>query len=474
VFNGFFEGSVVGEFSVEDGLDFHAKLKPIDLTILKIDGYHAGEQPEMKLVIPGVSSNPLDLEVYINGAVTVLGITKAIRIEIDNQGISFMIRGDMWNVLSAELRIYGDVSDGGASLGVDARFENRIIETITENSHQFVNGLVEGALNGLNSAKKALAEKKEELKKIDDEKAVMIQRVKREREAAKKRIDAAQARVDQAKQKVAGLENEINRQRAIVKRERDAMVKDIEAAKKSLNDAKRALSSIDRQIEARKQEVRRKRQKLIDEIRRLESSIKSAQRTVNSWQSSADWHWREIKKYEKYIRDKRTAISRLGFWTSWKAPGYLGEIAYYGTRIGALEVARGSILVSKETASAVLRGVQSSLRYSRGALNKIPTELLDPVIVALLGKRKISQAALDAAIKFLSGAGKVIEWVPIDVDPRVAGVILLKEGANAALTIAYEGLNLLKGAIDLFPVEADPRGKTCFSTYRSRSFSALY
>ena len=470
VLDSFFEGSVKGEFSVENGLDFHAKLKPINLVFLKIDGYNPGEQPELKLVIPGISSSPTDLEVYVNGSVTVLGITQGVRIEFDNQGVSFQVKGNMWDVLKAELSIYGDVSDGGASLGIDATFENSIIETITENSHQFVNNLLDGARNGLNSAKQDLARKQEELKKLDVERTALIKRIKKEKEAAKKSLDAAQAVVDRARETVASLEKDINRQRAIVKAERDYLLKDIEAAKKSLRDARRALSSIDRQIEDRTRELNRQRKKLNDEIKRLENSISSAQRTVNSWQNSVRWHEGEISRFHRKVSSKYRAISNLSWWKSWKAPIYLGEIVSFYARIGTLEVGKAAVIASRVIAIGILSGIKSTINWSRRKLNQIPAALLDLTIIYLVGKREVSKLALDVAIAFLNGTGNVIEWVPIDVDPRVAGIIILKEAADTALTVAYESLNLLKGAIDLFPPEMDPRGKTFLSVKISRLF----
>ena len=429
----------------------------------------------MILVIPGISSNPQDLEVYVNAAITVLGITAGVRIQFDNGGIKFQVKGNMWNVLKAELTIYGDVSNGGGSLGIDAYFENSIIETITGNSHQFVNNLLDGALSGLNSAKDELERQQEDLKKLDVERSALIRTIQAEKEAAKKRLSAAQSVVNRAKEDVASLEKEINRQRAFVRAERDVLLKDINAAKNSLREAKRALSSIDRQIENRKRELNRKRKKLSDEIKRLENSISSAQRTVDSWLKSVRWHQHEISHFHRKISSKRRDIRNLSWWKSWKAPLYLGEIAIFYARIGTLEVGKAAVIVSRAAAIAVLSGIKSAINYSRRLLNQIPAALLDPTILYLITEREVSKVALDIALAFLSGAGAVLEWVPIDLDPRVASVIILKEGANLALTLAYESLELLKGAIDLFPPEMDPRGKSPRAfEYYDRFFIRLY
>lgn len=110
-------------------------------------------------------------------------------------------------------------------------------------------------------------------------------------------------------------------------------------------------------------------------------------------------------------------------------------------------------------AEGVLTGFENSLYWSRKRLRDLPSWIADPTIVALLAEKKITQAAIAIANEILKGAQAVVEWAPVDLDPRVAPFIALKGTANLALAAAYEAVKLLGDVVEDFDPKLHPRGK---------------
>lgn len=101
--------------------------------------------------------------------------------------------------------------------------------------------------------------------------------------------------------------------------------------------------------------------------------------------------------------------------------------------------------------------------------------MADPTIVALLAEKKITQAAIAIANEILKGAQAVVEWAPVDLDPRVAPFIALKATANLSLAAAYEAVKLLGDVVEDFNPELHPRGKciVIISTSTKTVFSVI-
>jgi len=457
VFNGFFEGAIKGSFSMGSGFYLDAWLKPIDLAVLKISGADGKDSnAEMRIKIPPPTGGELDI--YVNGSVTVLGIERTALIMVKSEGtIYFRITGDMWNVLSAQLTVEGDVSNGEGFLEVEAIFENTIIETITENSHALVNNLVDGAREGLNSAIEDLQEKRRQLDSLNDERKALIELVERQQAALVEKIRGAQAKVQRWQSEVESLDQTIEANKAIVKKERDDIIDRLEAAQRSLDEAKVSLKRIDREIESRRIEAERKIQNLNSEIKRFEKNVADAEATVREWRSSLQWFTDEIRRFERRIDDRHAAINRLRWWSAWKAAGYWAQIAAYRVSIGGLWVGRGAADVSLRAAELVLKGVELTLDGLKTTLENLPAEAADPVILALQAERGIASAAIDVAKQILKGAAAVVEWAPLELDPRVAPIILLKETATLALAGAKEAVKLLGDVVEDFNPALDPR-----------------
>ena len=170
----------------------------------------------------------------------------------------------------------------------------------------------------------------------------------------------------------------------------------------------------------------------------------------------------------KNILDKKPLLTeKLIAFQAWKAAGYWAQIAAYRVSIGGLWVGRGAADVSLRAAELVLKGVELTLDGLKTTLENLPAEAADPVILALQLEKEIANAAMDLAIRILDGLKEAVKWAPLELDPRVASIILLKETATLALAGAEGALKLLGDVADSIDPAMDPRGETVFRTQRS-------
>lgn len=462
---GIFEGSLKGGFSLLKGIDFTAELKEVSLPslsvpLLRIGGYNHGENAKLVLVVPGPTSKK-EFLVMVTCSVTLLGLTRGTEIYIDRDEMSFKVKGDMFGVLSAELAVAGSINNT-ANLRVDAVFENKIIEKITQNSQQAVANLCDGAAKGIKSAQKSLENLQNDLKTLQSKRVLLIEYIKKERENAKKRINDAKDAVEERRKEVMDYERLIDREREVVRKERENMKNKLAAARRSLKENEQAEKRIQVEIDQRKRYLEDQKRKIDNEIRRIQRTIDDWNRSIGNWQNSINWHNREIGSWRGKISRKNDEIRRLSWRKFYKKPGLYAQIAYYNGRISALTVARVAIEGSKLAAQGTLRGVRGTLGSANRRLQNISVNY-DPKVLALLGKKELVVIAKKAAILILNGAEGLLDMAPIDLDPRVARYIVIKETKNAALLLARESLELLEDVmsdlLDLIPVEMDPRGE---------------
>ncbi len=483
---------------MERGFYLDAWLDPIDMAVLKISGADGKDKAQMKVNIPPPTGG--DLDIYVDGSVTVLGMERTAVIMVKSEGtIYFRITGDMWNVLSAQLTVEGDVSNGEGFLEVEAIFENTIIETITQNSHALVNNLVDGAREGLNSAIEDLREKRQQLDNLNDEREALIALVERQQAALVEKIRVAQAEVQRWESEVESLDQIIEANKAIVQRERDAIIDRLASARRSLDEARVSLKRIDREIDSRRIEAERKIQNLNNEIARYERSVADANATVGEWRKSLKWFTDEIRRFELRIESRHAAIRSLRWWSvsdytpkgmywtkiplltyklivfqAWKAAGYYAQIAAYRVSIGTLWISRRAADGSLRAAEMILNGVRRTLAGLQTNLENLPAWTADPVIVKLYAERAIANGAIDIANEILKGAERVVEWAPLELDPRVASIILLKETAGVALGLAVDAVKLLGDVVEDFNPALDPRGEIDLSHEGLSNFPILY
>jgi CBS domain-containing protein len=114
------------------------------------------------------------------------------------------------------------------------------------------------------------------------------------------------------------------------------------------------------------------------------------------------------------------------------------------------------LFTARETANATLEAARQTLRGLEEAADTLPVDA-DPRMAGLFAARETAKAALGAARQTLRALEGAVDAFPIDADPRMLGLFTAHETANAALEAARQTLRGLEGAVDTFPIDADPR-----------------
>ncbi|MBK8045054.1 MAG: hypothetical protein IPK21_21855 [Haliscomenobacter sp.] len=139
-------------------------------------------------------------------------------------------------------------------------------------------------------------------------------------------------------------------------------------------------------------------------LRDAQSAVTAEQNKVNSLQSQINSLNATISKLKKEMKSK-----------PWKIPENSGKITYYGTQVAGLETA-------KATARAALEAAKETLRLMGDACKATPIDL-DPRISGLLASRDIATGSMEAAKKILDGAGiigvgtKATKWIVTNGNP---------------------------------------------------------
>ena len=123
----------------------------------------------------------------------------------------------------------------------------------------------------------------------------------------------------------------------------------------------------------------------------------------------------------------------------------------------------------------MLQGVDSALNSAEAILAKIPSWVQDPQIMVLIAEQQLTIAAKAVARKFIETLEGAVEFCPIEIDPRVASLIVLKGTAELGKFAAKEALKLLQVVVGDFKVEQHPKGELkqlffCFVLSHSTRF----
>ncbi len=137
----------------------------------------------------------------------------------------------------------------------------------------------------------------------------------------------------------------------------------------------------------------------------------------------------------------------------------MSQIAGYNTTIAGLSTGKKGAEVSLSAANKVLNGFNNSLSSSRKKLEKLPDWTRDPTIIALRAEKTSTETAIAVANEILKGSQAVVNWAHVDLDPRVAPFVALKETAELSLAAAYEAVGLLGDVVENFNPELHPEGK---------------
>ncbi len=117
-------------------------------------------------------------------------------------------------------------------------------------------------------------------------------------------------------------------------------------------------------------------------------------------------------------------------------------------------------------AQRIFEGVKKTLAGLQATADSTPDWAKDPAIALLNTRKTAANAAFELAKKIIEGADALVEWAPLELDPRVASIILLKETAGAALSGAKAAVSLLRDVSEDLKPKDDLRGEKVFDKHR--------
>ncbi|MDH3973299.1 MAG: hypothetical protein OEV42_03370 [Deltaproteobacteria bacterium] len=428
------EGSINATIDYMEGIFVEGKMESIEAgDIFALTGAGEEKDPLLKLDLR-ISSTP---SLTIACAVSLLGLKQATYISISDKGFRFLVVGKIFDLFQAELDVNGkDIFQSGEFM-IRASLQNDLISYLNENVREGIKKVAESAVKELTKAQGEVDKAKKEVEKLDSQIKSARAQVRSEREVHKKELNKAKEDLKKARDDVNKLNREISKQRNIIKRERAATQRDLKNAENKVSAAERDVKGLKNQVAAMRTKVKGEQEKATRDIRSAEKKIDSARKKINNLNDDIKRKKSDIKKYEKKMKKE------------WYNPKWAAKCAGANVEIGALYVARD---VSKE-ALKVAKGVLSTVRKG---VKLIPVDS-DPRVAGLIVGQKSAEVALKAAKEVLKGIKNGLSLIPPDSDPRVAGPIALRETAQGGLTIAQKSIDAAKTAIDTTPVDLDPR-----------------
>lgn len=228
---------------------------------------------------------------------------------------------------------------------------------------------------------------------------------------------------------------------AVIRDITSAATRQITDAQAALDAAKADLSRLDRDIANARAVVKRERDRLLAQLADLRSQVSRAQADVNRLQSDINAKHRRIAELNAQIAAKeRWRRSRPWWEAAWAAAvtaAYvaprLGEISLLYAQIATLEAARIAALGVLEVAKIALRTVEITVA------NFVPIEL-DPRVAPLIALRVTAAAVFDAA-------NLALEAIKLSVGALAAvGTQVIAMGANALVIRSASFATSLRGA----------------------------
>jgi hypothetical protein len=176
----------------------------------------------------------------------------------------------------------------------------------------------------------------------------------------------------------------------------------LDAAEAKVTAEQAKVNDLDKQITAMRATVQAERDQDARNITAAQKKIDDAQATVNSLQSQINSAKARISQLNRDIANKRTWYDRLAWYD--KTWGWAELGAYTtakGAEITALYTKIGTLETAKHTAFGVLEAAKAVLTQIKNAAKTFPIEM-DPRVAGLITLRASAKAALDLATSALS------------------------------------------------------------------------
>lgn len=232
-----------------------------------------------------------------------------------------------------------------------------------------------------------------------------------------------------------------------MRKDRERDTQRLAAAQRELAEAQRTVAALDRQIEAARATVRRERERDAGRLRSAQRAVQSAQREVDGIQREINAAKAAIERMKGYIKAKKRWLDgKRWYEKSWAAPEYAAYAAAQGTAIGARYTEIGALETARAAAIGVLEGAKQTVRGMEIAAREIPIDA-DPRVAGLFAGRGAALGALEGAKQAVRGMELAARAYPIDGDPRVAAIVAARETAGLGLDAAHLALEAVESSV---------------------------
>lgn len=174
-------------------------------------------------------------------------------------------------------------------------------------------------------------------------------------------------------------------------------------AKADLEKAQADVRKLNAEIERQRAIVRSERERDAKRLRAAQAAVQKAQADVNAIQRDIDYNHKRIAQLKREIGNWKAWFDRQPWYNKvWAWAVYTAEAGWRGTEIAARGVAIGTLEASRGVALGVLEVAKQTLRGFEEAAVKIPIDA-DPRVAGLFAARDTALGILEAAKGVLAG-----------------------------------------------------------------------
>lgn len=200
-------------------------------------------------------------------------------------------------------------------------------------------------------------------------------------------------------------------------------------------------------VDAEIRKVIERRESHAGKLRSATDALSAAQSTVSRLQSAIDYQYRRISSYRSAISSKyRWYKSQPWYKKSWAWGVYAGYKTYKYSQIGAAYTKIGALKAARLTAIVALEAAKYALDLLRAATETLPVEM-DPKVASLIVSKESANLVLLAAEEVL----KRIPVIDLNAGTRLL-VSLDKSGLRGNMAMVVNDKNLVGGRVNFDPV----------------------
>ena len=211
------------------GIDAYAEIDKIShYPFFELKGVRGKENPSVQIV----AKIGTDSKVAINGAATLLGLTRETDLLINDKGFDLYMSGKIFNAFQADLEVTGSRIKDGGSFYVAATMQQNFLADFTKHASAEIDKATKQTQNDITKAQNIITREKEKVESLEVE-------IKRQKGIVQAERDRDLANLRKAKAAVTAAKNEVNKIQGNI----DACYRNIKKAEANITAKKKWIES---------------------------------------------------------------------------------------------------------------------------------------------------------------------------------------------------------------------------------------